>query len=177
MRCKFMSSSCSFLNKHSHRVLKAISFLFLWLLGLGLGMYFAMSKSNLYISLMRSVLSQPVSIVGLLGNIFLPLLLTIFLFASCKPVWFFVICFYKAVSYGFSGMLLTLTFGSAGWLFRMLFLFSDTIGIILLFWFWLRRAFSSNKKFISDAYTCLCAILITAGFDRLFIFPLIAGLL
>lgn len=171
-----MNSSCIFQGKHNHRAFSFILFSLVWLCGIFGGINVALTNSDFYISLMRSVITKPVSIVGLLVSVFLPLLLSFLLFVSCKSAWFSLVCFYKAVSYGFSGMLLSIMFGSAGWLSRMLFLFSDTVGIVLLFWFWVRRVIFSNEKLMVDTYTYLCIAMITAGFDRLFISPLIMGL-
>ena len=171
-----MNSSCSFFRKSSIRRFFAFYLILCWALGILTGAGFAAANCDLYFSLMRGAVLQPVSIVGLLVSVFLPLFLTLFSFVSCRPAICLLVCFYKAVSYGFSGMLIVSLFSSAGWLIRMLFLFSDSIALTMLFWLWLRRCDDQNAYPGWDSYICLIVCIFAAGMDYLVISPFLMGL-
>lgn len=55
----------------------------------------------------------------------------------------FPMAFLKAVAFAYVGWSVVITFGSAGWLIRLLLLFSDCASMPLLWWFW-------NKALVSD---------------------------
>ena len=147
---------------------------FLWILGLALG--YLLSKPC-YIPLMRSALLQPVSIVGFIVCIFLPLILTSLSICLEKPILILIVCFIKSAAYGFSCGLISLIFCSASWLVRFLFLFSDSCFLLVLLSIWI-KAFSDTKKirFRSLQYAAVIAVLIGIA-DYCVVSPLIERLL
>ena len=144
-----------------------------WFLGYLIGYSFADSS---FLSLMHSALLQPVSIVGLFVCIFLPLLLTWVSVSLNKPVIILTVCLTKAIAFGFSCKLLLLTAGSAAWLYRVLFLFSDSCILIVLFMTWFR--FFSFKAHLkpNNGIVLFCATAI-AIVDYSAISPYLLGLL
>ena len=144
-----------------------------WFIGLflGIGIY-----DPMYSSLMCSVLLQPVSIVGLVMILFLPLFSVYVSLILNKPIISVIVCFLKAVSFGFTGCLITHNYGNASWLVRLLFLFSDHCCVILLFvfWFYFFCSFASNRTKYHSVFF-LIAVLI-AMFDYFVISPFMRGL-
>lgn len=103
----------------------------LWFVGLIIGFCLSFIYKPYYFLPMRSVLFQPVSIIGLFCVVFIPLLCTYFS-SALKPILVFIVCFLKAVAFGFSYVWVSLTFESASWLIRILFLFSDYCSLLIL---------------------------------------------
>lgn len=173
LRCNLMRSICSLLPTNpSCRVSKYTPFI-CWIFGILIGFFFAFTNQEPFLSLMRSVVSQPVSIVGLLVSIFLPLILSAFTFS---PVMLLLICFLKAISFGFTFALASLYFYNAAWLFRTLFLFSDLICSVVLLGLCI-RSFDAKKHFFLDCYIGIMICIMAVGIDYLMISPFLQGLL
>ena len=150
-----------------------ITLIFSWLAGLAVGSCFY--KPSLF-SLMRSALFQPVSIVGLFVCLFLPLLCSYFSFVTEKPVLIVIVCFFKAVAFGFSCSLISQTYGTAAWLARFLFLFSDSCFLLVLFVLWLRRFLNTGIQNMTDVYVCAVIGILIAAVDYFVISPFVVGL-
>ena len=168
-----MSSNCSI---HSaipsyriYRVLPLVS----WLSGVLFGIYFAYTNQALFFPLMRSTVSQPVSIVGFLVSIFLPLTLSVLLYS---PFLFLLICFLKAASYGFTLVLTYLFFRDAVWLFGSMFLFSDGLCLVVLLGLWIQSFEAKIPRYVDRCISAVICIAIV-GIDYLFISPFLRGLL
>mgnify|MGYP003307801399 CR=1 FL=1 len=131
-----------------HPAKDALSLIFTWVSGLLLG--YLLCKPC-FVSLMRSALLQPVSIVGLFICIFLPLILSYFSILLKKPIIILVVCFIKSIAYGFSYGLLALLYSEASWLLRSLFLFSDSCMLLILVTLWL-NLYSADRKRIYRAF-------------------------
>lgn len=112
------------------------SLVFCWLFGLIVG-YCLLEP--FFLPLMRSFALQPVSIVGYLVSLFLPFICSYVAIISDKPIIIMVVCFLKAVAFGFTGALISQFFYSASWLVRLLLMFSDSWFLIILFILWFRR--------------------------------------
>lgn len=125
--------------------------IFAWVLGLGIG--YSICKPCFF-SMMRSALFQPVSIVGLFVCIFLPLILSFLFILLEKPIFVLIVCFIKSVAYGFSCGLVSLYFHNASWLFRFLFLFSDSCFLLILLTFWLMTLADYRKTCYRAAQVC-----------------------
>lgn len=125
-------------------------------------------------SMMHLAASDQVSIVSLIVSVLLPYLLSAFAVYISKPLLLLPIAFLR----GFSLMLVligtTEAFGSAGWLVRSLFLFSDLFFMPFLYLFW-RRSISGAPK--DGRWVCCAAGLILACLDYRFVSPFLAGLL
>ena len=159
----FAFGGASLLTIHANKLVcfhpakDALSLIFTWVSGLLLGYLFC---KPCFVSLMRSALLQPVSIVGLFICIFLPLILSYFSILLKKPIIILVVCFIKSIAYGFSYGLLALLYSEASWLLRSLFLFSDSCMLLILVTLWL-NLYSADRKRIYRAFRLATAV---AGF-------------
>lgn len=106
-----------------------------WVSGLILGVFTACHASELYLLLMRRAVESPVSIVGSLACVTLPLLFTAFAVYISKPWLIYLICFAKACAFGCTAFSVFCLYGSAGWLVRFLFQFTDLCLAPVFLWF------------------------------------------
>lgn len=147
-----------------------------WIVGLLVGLLFAYFYGGSFISLMREAVLQPVSIVTLFVCVFLPLFFSLFFAAIRRFLFLYFICLLKAISYGFTAALISTAFTSAGWLIRMLFLFSDTCACMLLLLLSLKicRTEQGNlrRRFWRYAVCGFAVIFI----DHIYIAPFLRGL-
>lgn len=150
--------------------------LLIWAFGLFAGIYFyILVKPPIFLQ-MRSVIFQPVSIVGLIFSLFLPLLCTYVAVSLNKPIIILIVCFFKAVAFGFTYSWISVLFGSASWLVRLLFMFSDYCFLHVLFALWIQ--FSSKHhdfKAYDFCFSILLALIVTAA-DYLLVSPFVIGL-
>ena len=114
-------------------------FLTVWIAGLIFGTIMAAAASDAYFLLMRIAPKSTVSIIGLAVTVLLPFLLTAFAVLSDRSLWLYPICFTKVFAFAFSGYGISAAYGSAAWLVRFLFQFSDILTIPILFWFTFRH--------------------------------------
>ncbi len=162
-----------------HRRRKGCRFIlaFCWLAGLICGIFIYLSSANSLTSMMRSVLYAPVSIVGLLCVTVLPFLLSAFAVFFFRPVWLLPICFAKAFLFAFISMGIVQDFGSAGWLIRCLLLFSDCIGVPILYWFWM-RCLSDDRRLSGWELTWIFSLVLLVGsVNKSIISPVLAHLI
>ena len=150
-----------------------VSLLLTWVIGILLG-YFYYEPS--FSPMMRSVVIRPVSIVGLFSCIFLPLFCSFFSVIVRRPIFILIVCFFKAVSFGFSCGMLTQLYGSAAWLIRFLFLFSDSCFCVILLLLWSHRFVYPNIRGYRDFFYCALFGAGIALVDSLFISPFLQGL-
>ena len=147
-----------------------------WLSGLLIGSVFIYEQVPLSLSLMRSVVQQPVSIVGIFVSVFFPLLITYFSVTTGKPVFILIVCFIKALAFGYTGALISRYFYSASWLVRLLFLFSDSIFLIALFIIWLRISCRQTHVTVNEVNCCACIGFSAVLIDFFAISPCLKGL-
>lgn len=149
---------------------------FAWILGLVCGSMTALSADRSFLPLMRLAPLGQMSIVGLLVSILLP-----FLFSavglSLFGHWFLTLfVFVRAflLSCVMSGVFIT--YGSAGWIVDLLFLFSDFLFTPVLLWFWIHSA--GCKQYVMRCGTVVLFLLLVIGYlDFRFVSPFLAGLL
>lgn len=155
----------------------AVVLAFVWCSGLVLGSAAAYYADTSFLSMMRTAVSGRVSISGLFAVFLFPLLFSAFaVYISCY--WLFVpIAFLKAFSFSFFGCCLARSFGIAGFMVRMLVMFSDCLLMPVLLWLW----FSSccrQKRSVILRHCIAVLFLICIGFiDLNFISPFLANLL
>lgn len=137
--------------------------------GLICGTYFFFRTDSIVISLMRVIPDGSVSIISLYLILFLPFLVSL---VSCilDSVLVFPICFCRAFLFSYIHSGFVLCFPSTGWLMRWLVLFSDGMGLAVLYLFWQRQL--RNRK---DGISLLCltaSVLLLIGlFDFYIILP------
>lgn len=133
--------------------------------------------SDILASLMRQALFCQVSIVGLATVSILPFLLSAFAVLISCPVLLPVIVFSKAFLFGTCAAALDLTFGSAGWLVRMLLMFSDIASLPVLYWLWLRCSSLNPRGLLRDFLFALLVTGCIGGIDIWIIAPFLASVI
>lgn len=163
-------------NKHRVCGLRTFCCIFLgvtWIFGLIFGI--CLNRPS-FSSLMYSIVTQPVSIVGLFTIFYFPLILSYFSFLLDKPIIILIVCFLKAVSFGFSGALIFHTFFSAAWVVSFLFLFTDFCCALTMLFLWFRYVFNDFQYCSADfGISCLAGLLIVFT-DYFMISPFLRGL-
>lgn len=150
---------------------------FAWFSGLICGTLVSLQTRNSLSALMRSALSAPVSIVGLLCVTVLPFLFSAFAVFLSKPILLLPICFAKAFVFAFCSTCILQAFGSAGWLIRWLLLFGDCASIPLLYWFWMRYLPGKRHLFCLESVWVFSLSFLTAGISYRVISPLLLRLI
>lgn len=132
---RFLHQFDTFTIRKNHTFYLALS----WAFGLGFGaLTFRYGKDHL-ISLMPSVLSSRLSIVGLASAAILPFLFSVFAVYASIPWLMTIFCFAKAFLYTYISCGIYALFGSARWLLQGLLLCVDTMSIPVLYLYWLRH--------------------------------------
>ncbi|MGM9651200.1 MAG: hypothetical protein ACI3VX_04595 [Faecousia sp.] len=148
-----------------------------WVSGFLCGILVYLSAGRTLVSLMRSTPMASVSIVGMLCVTTLPFLFSATAVFLSKPVLLLPICFGKAFLFAFVSMGIFQAFGSAGWLFRWLLLFSDCASVPVLYWFWLRHI-SGDRPLIGWEAAWLCSLAVLTGSIHFSVIsPFLAGLI
>lgn len=141
-----------------------------WLAGLTVGALFAHSNSS-EITWMPALYGSHISVIGFLAMLIAPLLLSALFFRLSLPWLVVPIAFFKAFSYSWCSSCIMIYFHSAGWLLRLLLLFSDTFVAVILIWYWYRNLSSREERLKNDTLTCLIFLLLIACFDCCVISP------
>lgn len=148
-----------------------------WITGLFAGMYFGANAGDHYFLLMRTAVDTRVSIVGLIANACLPFLLSAYAVYLGKPRLILLVCFCKAVLFTSCGFAVLLSFGSAGWLTRLLLQFSDIVLIPLFCWFSIRHIQGNRTTLSKDSALCLFAAALVGSIDYCLVSPFLAMLI
>ena len=101
----------------------------------GLGALFAGTSGDTYILMMRMATSRSVSIVGSAVSVFLPFLVSLFIIMHSKPWLVYFTCGMRIFLFSSAGFVLDRSFGSAGWLVRLMMQIPDHCLIPVLIWF------------------------------------------
>lgn len=150
---------------------------FFFSLGLGFGILSASCSEGTYVSLMRGLCMTPVSIVRLLIVRLLPFLICALIIYKFSSRLFIPLAFLRAFSYGYVLRLVYMAFPGAGWLVWLLLLFSDTAGVFLLFFFWLKNTPVPSHNGFKLLVWCGMAVLLSAVFDYCLLSPYLAMLI
>lgn len=148
-----------------------------FILGFLAGDVIVRSGSPHYISAIRIAASSQISITSLLATVILTFSLTAFISAAKKTSLFLIPCFVQALVYGVVSSSVYRAFGYAQWLIRILLLFTGTINIISLLWFWSRNISSKTQTAHRDFLLSFCVSIIATVLDHHWISPLLASLL
>lgn len=153
-----------------------IALILFWLCGLLTGSIICLFLEPSVSLLMRSAVFQPVSIVGLFVSVFLPLICSYLSFLTNNRIAVLLVCFLKAAAYAFSGVMMSLCFGSASWLFRFLFLFSDNCFLVILCFLWFQCGDRLSPLSSKDFLVCTVFGLLFVSVDYFVISPFLMGL-
>ncbi len=135
---------------------------FSWVSGLAGGcLAYLLGGESLH-ALMRGVLYAPVSIVGILCVSLLPFLLSAYAVFLSNLSFLLPICFLKAWLFSQISLGIYQAFSSAGWLMRILLLFSSWTSLPILYWFWLRYLSPEHRASTLEALLA-CSLLLLVG--------------
>lgn len=148
-----------------------------WGLGIACGIIGYVSAGGTLFSLMRSSVYGTMSIVGLLCISILPFLLSAFAVSISFPFLLYPLCFCKAFLFIFISFGVLQSYSDAGWLVRCLLLFSDNVGVPLLYCFWLRHLPGCPKSSPAENALFLASFLVLGCVDYRIISPFLAHLI
>lgn len=152
----------------------AIIFLsFSWLLGLLCGLFYWFHSFQVQKHLFLSAYYADASILDIFLISILPVLVSVLFVYVNAPVLLIPLAFIKAFSFSACSIGFLWAFGTAGWLLRLLFMFSDCILVLVLLWFWIRHISGDRMLLRKDTFTCVKIMLMVGIFDFLFIVPII----
>ena len=126
-------------RKYGYRILALC-----WLLGLVCGALLFLQAGSSVLSLMRRVVWNPVSISGLLSNLLIPFLFTVYAVYTSVLWLIFPVCIMEATLHSFCLAGLYQAFSSAGWLVCGLVLFHSSVCAFAAFLVW-SRIYSGGK--------------------------------
>lgn len=117
------------------------------------------------------------SVLGLAAVLLVPLLISFFVFYYNVPVLVFPIAFIKAVIFGFCSCCIMFTYGDSGWLVRSLLLFSDSMMLVVLCWYWIRQLGNGRLRLKQNTLLCSYLAVLIGMVDYMYISPFAAMLL
>lgn len=138
---------------------------FVWIVGLLFGCHLGLQLTDSGILLMYNAIRFPFSFASLYFILFLPFILSALFVRLSAPLLSLIVVFIKALSIGCCTCGIMLAYSSAGWLIRFLLLFSDTLIIILLIWFWIRNIAGDGKKLNADVFLSAVFLFIISCVD------------
>lgn len=142
----FSHNSSDRRRKGSHSYLA-----FSWVSGLILGILAYLSAGRSGLTLMRSVPYAPVSIVGALCVSLFPVLISAYAVFLSNYFLLLPVCFAKAFLFSFVSSGIFHAFAGAGWLMRIMLLFTDWTSLPILYWFWLRSLSRNPSRHLWEA--------------------------
>ena len=158
-------------------IIRVLLVSFVWILGFLIGNYFASQTADIHHLLLHNIAFCSVSFLGLYFALFFPFILSAFLIRSPVQSFTLLIVFAKALSIGFCACGIMIAFSSAGWLMRSLLLFSDSLIVILLLWFWIRNYTYEISKLNTDLSICAVLSFIISCIDYFAVSPFLEALL
>lgn len=144
-----------------------------WALGLFFGFCLFRSCGSNLASQMPLAMNCQSSIFQLLTPILLPFLISAFAVYISLPRLLFGVCFLKALLFCYVSCAVNAAYGSAGWLIRGLFLFTDLSGTVLLYHYWHRHITGTRKFSFGSFGAYQTAVLLFAWVDYRYIAPLL----
>ena len=160
-------------SRKYYRILLAL----IWLIGLCCGVIFFYLVQISSFPLMRGVEHYSVSIVSLLFVSLLPFLFSL-LFVYIRSFPFLVLlCYMKSFLFSFVSMGIWLAYGGAGWLIRLLAMFSDLSCLVPLWWCWIHCTELDLKTAVRPFLSAVLAVTGIVCFDFYFVSPILVRLL
>ena len=145
-----------------------------WTLGLVFGICSVASGSFGPVFQQAADLSP--SFFSIISVLFLPLVISLLaLFAGWRWV-IFPLAFLKALSFAYVGWSILAAFGSAGWLIRLLLMFSDCTTVPLLWWFWNKALTLEFDALVPASFSAALTILGIGILDYGVISPFLVSL-
>ena len=146
-----------------------------WFAGLLSGVIVAISADHSFYSLMRMVPGCPVSIVGLLISVFLPLVFTAIVVYMSYDWLLIPFAFAKSLCISLLSFGLSISCSAGGWLAALLLFGTDFLTSGILLWLWLRIAAGSSLGICRFAAS-LIIFLLVGFFDYFYVSPFVMDL-
>lgn len=150
---------------------------FSWICGISAGLFLASCMHCDSASLMRALILERVSIVGLLIVLLLPYVLSVAAFYFSARALIYLIAAGKGICFSFCIYLLMAQFSTAGWLLCRLLFFSDFAILVPMFLFWIRCLNCDQQSLTRDSLRYLIVALGAWIMDCCFISPFTVNLL
>ena len=142
--------------------LPAVLLAFFWLLGIAIGYFCAVVAERHTEIALSSYIADGTSVLRLWIIHLFPFILVAFAYRFSQHYVIYFLNLVKSAIYSFCNFYVIFVFGSAGWLVRVLLLFTDTFSVLLLFYFSLgclyNRSIGKSEYiavFFSVAVLCL----------------------
>ena len=164
-------------TQHWYRKASIPLLAFLWCAGLLLGVLSSLNAGDQTLSLMRTLPQGGVSIVSLLGSQLIPFLISAYAVNIHLHWLLFPVAFLKAFTFSRCAALITIAFHSAGWLLRLLLMFSDLILCPVLLLFWIRFIRGDRRLKRNEAIAFGAAVVICVYLDQTFVSPFLQAVL
>ena len=148
-----------------------------WCCGLALGIYVFWNAGDSSASLMRMAANSPVSIVSLLSVLIFPFLASAAAVLLYKPWLLLAAAFVKAYALAFLSLAVICAFSSAGWLVRLLLMFSQFLSVPLLCWFWIHYISGRIRPAPAVLFLMAALIMLIGSVDYCIVSPFLAGLI
>ena len=150
---------------------------FIWITGLICGASLFRLAGNSFSSLMRGAVSGSVSIVSLLSVSLLPFLFSAFAVYIRSDRLLATLCFIKGCLFALVSCSILSVFGSAGWLIRILLMFSDLLCIIPLWRYWIFCTSGTSKGLLKPLTVAGTLVSCIVYLDYTWISPLLVKLI
>lgn len=147
-----------------------------WVCGLLAGTYIAFSADDSFLSLMRPVPAEPVSIISLLTVQLLPVFLSAFAVMISIRWLFYFLAFGEGFLLSFVGIGVALCYGSAGWLPALLLLLPGCICSCTVLWFRISAIRNPITGFRSQLSLTTAAVLLISLLDHRYLLPFLTDL-
>ena len=144
-----------------------------WILGLFLGCYLATELSTEVVFTISTITEQRTSIFVLFLLPAISLLLSYFAARLRLQLLMIPIAMGKAICFSFCASCLIFAFEDAGWLLYRFYLFSDSISVIILIWFWNRHISSNTDSLNKHLIFSLTAIFVISMSDYFLVSPFV----
>ena len=145
-------------------------------LGLIAGAVLAAASGSSLNSMIPLAADKPGSLSGVLLTALLPFGLSAFVGLIGELLLLYPIVFWKAFLVSFIGVGVMGAYGSAGWLMRLLLLFSECCTLPLLILFWIRLLTGQGSRTMFSALNVLAAVLI-GSLDYCIVSPFLANVI
>lgn len=150
---------------------------FIWTFSVFAGIILGSKSVPYYTSLMLSAASGPMSIAGMFLIFILPLVISIISIRFKVSFLVLPLALIKGFFYGFLTVSVYSALGSAGWLICLLLLFSNSILIVLLLWFWFKYLKVHNCCLMRDFLVAIAFGVLVCAFDAIMVSPFLTDVI
>lgn len=145
----------------------------IWCLGLVPGLAVGIKAGEPFWCVLREAPYGVASVMGLIGAMMFPMVLSALVLWLEQTWCLYLLAFAKAFLLACTGAGIVMAYGSAGWLVRMLLMFSDCCAAPLLLLFWASQLMGDHHRWIGT----IPATLLVGCFDYYMVSPFLAALL